>query len=104
MNFHVGPDFQNEKKMNFRFGPDLRNEKKMKNKRKKKRKKHELFHFFSFFFRSESSFRFGSDLKVHVFFIPRFFEIFSQTSSLIVFILKLQVYDNVKHEPALFQF
>lgn len=62
MNFHVGPDFHNEKKMNFRFGPDLRNEKNEKNE--KKTKKNELFHFFHFF-RSESSFRFRSDLKVH---------------------------------------
>ena len=72
--------------------------------KEKNEKNMNFFIFFSFFFRSESSFRFGSDLKVHFFFIPRFLEIFRQTSSLIVFILKLQVYDNVKHKPAFFQF
>ena len=42
--------------------------------------------------------------KVHFFFIPQRFRIFGQTSSLIAFILKIQFYDNVKHEPAFFQF
>ena len=91
---------KNELSFRTRFAEWKKNEKKTK----KKRKNMNFFIFFSFFFRSESSFRFRSDLKVHFFFIPRLFGIFSQTSSLIVFVLKLQVYDFVKHELVFFQF
>ena len=37
-------------------------------------------------------------------FTPQRFGIFGQPSSLIVFIRKIKSFDNVKHEPALFQF